>query len=595
MSINQNSNNDFEYAFIGKSKEKKGNFKILLSLYKDNKLNMLLTFIFFIIKHSPVIIIPYITSAVINIVAEPSKHSLHELIPYGMILAFFLIENIPFHVLSTSFMSKAIRYVEAGLRSTIVRKLQVLSITYHKELKSGKLQSKVLRDVEAVEFLSRQTILSIIPLFMTTVAILGITLYKSIIVTIFFMLMLPISFILVRFFKKNIGSKNTSFRHEIEEMSANVSEMIEMIPVTRAHGLEDIEVERIDSQLDKVKESGYKLDIITAIFGSSNWVVFQAFQVICLFFTSILAYNKKIAIGDVVMYQQYFAMMLNMITNVLNIYPQMVKGFESVNSISEIVSADDIEDNKGKVKLKKINGKFNFKNISFSYPSEDKVVLYDFNLEVKQGECIAFVGESGAGKTTILNLVIGFLKPTVGKIFVDGIDLTNLHLKSYRQNIAVVSQNTILFSGSIRDNITYGLSKVDDEKLKQVIKMSNLEEFITELPNGLDTRIGEHGSKLSGGQRQRIAIARALIRDPKIIVLDEATSALDSISEKQIQKAMESLIKGRTTFIVAHRLSTIRNADRIIVIKDGSCSELGTYEELMDKKGEFYRLKSLQA
>ncbi|HEX3028360.1 MAG TPA: ABC transporter ATP-binding protein [Clostridia bacterium] len=596
MSDSKNPIHDFEYAFSENSKHKKtGNIKILFKLYRDNKLNMILSLLFFVIKHSPVLVIPYITADIINLISAPAKHNINELWIYGIILTVFLIQNIPFHVLHTSLMSKAIRQVEAGLRSSIVRKLQVLSITYHKELKSGKLQSKVLRDVEAVEFLSRQTILSIMPLIINTVASITIIASKSLLVTAFFAVMLPVSFLLIRFFRSHIRSKNASFRHEIEEMSANVSEMIEMIPVTRAHGLEDIEIQRIDSQLEKVKESGYKLDIITAIFGSSNWVVFQGLQIICLFFTSALALKGKIAIGDVVMYQSYFTMLLNMLSNVINIYPQMVKGFESVNSISEILTAEDIEDNNGKIRVKKINGEFKFDKVCYKYSPDDKCVLNDFSLEVKPGECIAFVGESGAGKTTLLNLVIGFLKPTSGKVFMDGIDISKLNLRSFRQNIAVVPQNTLLFSGSIRDNITYGLSSVSEEKLKEVIRMANLEGFIKEQPDGLDTIIGEHGGKLSGGQRQRISIARALIRDPKIIVLDEATSALDSISEKQIQKAMESLVKGRTTFIVAHRLSTIKNADRIIVVKDGICSEYGTYEELMSMKGEFYRLKAMQA
>lgn len=237
---------------------------------------------------------------------------------------------------------------------------------------------------------------------------------------------------------------------------------------------------------------------------------------------------------------------------------------------------------------------FLFENVEYQYPNGKKKVLNGLNLQINKGETIAFVGESGAGKSTILNLIIGFVLPSKGKVYLDGNDISQIDLRSYRKYLAVVPQNTILFSGTIRDNITYGMSDISEEMLNKAIEAANLSDLIEELPDGLDTWIGENGGKLSGGQRQRIAIARAIIRDPKVIVLDEATSALDSISEKKIQKALNNLKKGRTTFIVAHRLSTIKDSDRIAVIKQGKCIEIGRYDELMEEKNEFYKLKRQQ-
>ena len=192
-----------------------------------------------------------------------------------------------------------------------------------------------------------------------------------------------------------------------------------------------------------------------------------------------------------------------------------------------------------------------------------------------------------------MNLIIGFLIPEKGDLFIDGKSIKDFNLSEYRHHISVVPQNSILFAGTIKDNITYGLTHYKEEDLNRVVEMANLNEFINDLPNGLDTDIGEHGDKLSGGQRQRITIARALIRNPKILILDEATSALDNISEYHVQKAISSSIRGRTTFIVAHRLSTIRDADRIVVMDQGVAVESGTFEELMEKKGKFYELKCL--
>lgn len=570
-------------------------FKTLVGLYKGNMLNLFLSFFFFIFKHSPVWIMPIVTGNVIDIVSNPKNRSFNDLWINVGIAVILVIQNVPTHILYTKYFSKASRYVEADLRSKLVRKLQILSISYHKDLKSGKLQSKVLRDVEAITVLSRMFCNSIVPIIINIAVALIITINKSITVAAFFILSMPVSFLIIRFFRKNIRKTNRDFRKEIEEMSAKVAEMVEMVPITRAHALEKTEINRIDTQLTSVRKSGYHLDMVTAFFGASGWATFQVFQVGCLAFTGYLAYKGRISVGDVVLYQGYFNSILNQINSLINVYPDIVKGFESINSVGEIFLAQDIEDNRGKKKVKTVKGKVDFENVEFSYNSSEAPVVKDINLNIKEGECIAFVGESGAGKTTLLNLIIGFIKPTKGKIYVDGNDMSEIDLQSYRKHIAVVPQNTILFSGTILDNITYGLPSVSEARLKEVIESANLTEVINKLPEGIDTAVGEHGAKLSGGQRQRIAIARALIRDPHIIVFDEATSALDNISELHVQKAMNNLMKGRTTFIVAHRLSTIRDANRIVVVRDGSIVECGTYEELVNMKGEFYNLKKLQA
>ncbi|MBU3099126.1 MULTISPECIES: ABC transporter ATP-binding protein [Clostridium] len=568
--------------------------KTLAYLYKDNISKLLLSFLFFIIKHLPTWVMPIITANVIDIVSSPARHNLKGLWINLIIASLLIIQNVPSNILYTKYFSQALRCVEAELRSKLVRKLQILSISYHKQLKSGKIQSKVLRDVEAITVLSRQIFNGFVPTILNIVVALTITLTKSFTVAIFFMLSMPVSFFIIKHFRKNIRKTNRDFRKEIEEMSANVAEMVELVPITRAHGLEDVEITRMDKQLEKVRHSGYNLDIITAFLGASGWAIFQVFQVGCLAFTGYLAYKGKITVGDVVLYQSYFSSILNQVSSLINVYPDIVKGFESIESVGEILLSEDIEDNKGKKKLTNVKGDFDFKGVEFNYETSEKPVLKDFNLKVKAGECIAFVGESGAGKTTILNLIIGFNKASKGKLLIDGMDMAEIDLRSYRSNIAVVPQNTILFSGTIRSNITYGLTNICEEEIIKVIESANLTEVIAKLPKGLNTSIGEHGGMLSGGQRQRIAIARALIRNPQIIVLDEATSALDNISELHVQKAMKNLVKDRTTFIVAHRLSTIRDADRIVVMNNGRCVECGTYAELINLKGEFYNLKKLQ-
>lgn len=294
------------------------------------------------------------------------------------------------------------------------------------------------------------------------------------------------------------------------------------------------------------------------------------------------------------MYQTYFATIVAQVSNIITLLPTIAKGLESVDSIGDVLLCHDVEDYRNKKKLSHVRGEITFEQTGFQYKNGEEPVFTNLNLKIKEGETVAFVGESGAGKTTILNMVIGFLHATQGKVLIDGYDMEKIHLKDYRSNIAVVPQTPILFSGTIRDNITYGKEDIPEERLMEVIRAANLEEVVKSLPNGVDTLVMEHGSNLSGGQRQRISIARAFIRDPKILILDEATSALDSISEEKIQVATEHLIQNRTTLIVAHRLSTIKNADHIAVIGKGGLIEYGTYEELMEKRGAFYELRQLQ-
>ena len=367
-----------------------------------------------------------------------------------------------------------------------------------------------------------------------------------------------------------------------------------MIPVTRAHALEKKETSRMQTQLNQVARKGLKLDMIQTYFSSISWVTFQVFQVICLGFTGYLASKGKISVGDVVLYQTYFSQIVNNVANIISLIPIVAKGLESVNSIGDILAAEDVEDNRFKKKIKDVKGDIAFSDVSFCYPDSDTPVLKHLNFHIHPGETVAFVGPSGAGKSTILNMVIGFSKASGGKVLIDGNDINSLNLNSYRQHIAVVPQTSILFSGTIRENITYGLDNISDEKLEHVLESSNLKEMIENLPDGLETRIQEHGGNLSGGQRQRISIARAFVRNPKILILDEATSALDTISEKQIQEATRNLAKNRTTLIVAHRLSTIRDADRIAVIENGGIAEFGTYDELMKKHGIFYEMREMQ-
>jgi ATP-binding cassette, subfamily B, bacterial len=566
----------------------------LLILYKGQYGNLLASLLLFVVKHSPVWIIPVVTADMINTASDPKAHSLSRLWLDLGIVTVAVAQNVPTNLLHARFMSRATRTMEAALRGTLMRKLQHLSMSYHAGLRAGRLQAKVLRDVEAIEQLSKQVMSSFVPAVLNVLVAVAIAASKNLLVAGFFVLAVPVSVGLMLLFKRRVQATNREFREEIEDVSGQVAESVEMLPVTRAHGLEEVEMEKIDNRLAGLKDKGNRLDITEALFGASGWVVFTLFQMLCLGLTCALAYRGQIMVGDVVMYQGFFATILMSISQMTNVYPQFARGVESIHSVMEVLLSEETEEYEGERRLDVLLGEFRFEHLYFRYRDADGHVLNDFNLTVRPGERIALVGDSGAGKSTVLNMVVGFYRPTRGRVLLDGVPLDELDMRSYRQKFAVVHQNTTLFSGTLRDNITYGLASVREEELWRVIETAQLRETVERLPQGLDTHIGERGGRLSAGQRQRVAIARAMMRDPRVVLLDEPTSALDNISEYKIQQALRELTRGRTTFIVAHRLSTVRDADRIVVVKGGACVEQGTFEELLARKGEFFRLKQMQ-
>jgi ATP-binding cassette subfamily B protein len=296
------------------------------------------------------------------------------------------------------------------------------------------------------------------------------------------------------------------------------------------------------------------------------------------------------------MFNSFFLVLSNQMTGLLNILPQLTLARESMHSIMEVLHAPDRENNAGKPVFENIQGEFDFQDVSFHYPDTRKSAIKHFSLHVPAGESVALVGPSGSGKSTLLSLLLGFVRPDSGRILLDGNDMKEMDLRSYRQHVGVVTQDSVFFSGTVKENVAYGQENISEDEVMDALRMANALDFIEELPEGIETRMGVDGIKLSGGQQQRLAIARAIIRNPKVLILDEATSALDTESELLVQEAIEHIMRGRTTFIVAHRVSTVRNADRIVILDQGTISEIDSPEELL-KRDNFYSraVKQMQA
>lgn len=569
--------------------------KTLFYLFRNEGKYIILALIFLTIKHSPALILPIVIGNVINAIVQANDETWRSITINSVVILVLLVQNIPMHTWFIRSLSRANRSVEKRLRHALVKRMQELSLSFHDNFESGRLHSKIIRDVESVELLSRQLINSVFTAFLNILFSIVATLVYNYFVALFYLLTIPLAVFLMKKFRERMAKSNKEYRSQIENMSAKVNEMVQMIPVTRAHGLEETEIKHMDEQFERVRWGGIKLDVVNAFFGASAWVTFQVFQFLCLIVTAFMAYFKYIEVGHVVMYQGFFTLIINSVNLIVMIMPELNRGFDSIRSLGEILECPDIEQNQGKEVVSKVKGSYVFQDVWFSY-QDDRYVLKSFNLKVEPGECIAFVGASGAGKSTIMNLIVGYRRPEKGKILLDNRDMAELDLRTYRRYLSVVPQNTILFSGSIKDNILYGLDEesVHEDFFKHILSVSKVDEFIDGLPNGINTTIGEYGNRLSGGQKQRIAIARSLIRDPRVILFDEATSSLDAQSEKHIQDALSGMIKGRTTFMVAHRLSTIRIADKIIVLENGKIMESGSFSELLKSGGLFSGYYKLQ-
>ncbi len=549
----------------------------------------------FAVKDTALWLLPVVTAKIIDVVADGGPFSTLWLWA-GIALA-ALVVNYPGHVAYTKLFMGVVRRLAADLRNALAARLQELSIGFHAKSNSAIVQTKVVRDVENIELMLQQTAH---PLLSATMVLIGAVSATAIEVPQFlpvYALAIPIAVALRAILMRRSQRRNEDFRREVERFSARVGEMATLMPITRAHGLETVAQERVATSADGVRAAGYQLDLLNGRFASASWVTLQLLSVACLVLAAVVSLTGLLPVtaGQVVLLSSYFALLTQSATNILMLLPAIARGTESVRSIAEVLQEPDLELNEGRRAVASVTGRLDLQRVEFRYDDAPAPALDGVDLHVEPGETVAFVGSSGSGKSTMLNLVLGFLRPTSGRVLLDGADMQELDLRTVRRFVSVVPQESVLFEGTIRDNIAYGLTGVTDERIERAMRDANAWTIVEQLPDGLDSVVGERGARLSGGQRQRLSIARALVRDPRILLLDEATSALDSESEAIIADALGRLMRGRTTLVVAHRLSTIRSADRIVVLEKGRIVEIGSHDELLAANGRYAELHRVQA
>ena len=481
-------------------------------------------------------------------------------------------------------------YIETDMRRTAFDHLLRLSSSYYSNHKIGQLMGRITNDLFDVTEFSHHCPEEFFIAFIKFIVSFVILAQSSLALTAMIFICMPVMFIVCAKLNLWLRATQKAQRYQVGELNATIEDSLLGERVIKAFTAEEEEMRRFEEgnkAFQKIKKRSF---YAMAAFGTTTRLFDGLMYTIVIIGGGLFLVNGKISSGDLVAYILYVSTLIATIRRIVEFTEQFQRGMTGIERFLEILDTPvDIKDPENAQELKVSGGMIEFRNVDFEYPDDHNQVIEDLSITIRPGENLALVGSSGGGKTTICNLIPRFYDVSSGSILIDGQDISKVTLKSLRRSIGIVQQDVTLFSGTIRENIRYGNPDASDEEIIKAAELAGAKEFIDLLPEGIDTYIGERGVKLSGGQKQRISIARVFLKDPRILILDEATSALDNESEALVTKSLKDLAKGRTTLTVAHRLTTVQDADRILVLDKDGIAEEGTHEELLARQGLYYK------
>ena len=568
------------------------NYKRLLQYMRPYVKQLILAIFCIIMAAAANLYLPWIIKDMIDKVLAEKDMVMLNIICVGIIVV-FLLRGIFFYGQSylVSFIGQK---VIIDVREVMFRKFQRMPMAYFDRHQTGEVMSYITNDVAAIQSALVDQLIEMVTEGSILIGSLVMMIVLDWKLSILTLVIIPLVGQAMKIFGRKIKRNGTVIQERMADITSLLQESVSSIRVVKSFVRENYEIKRFCRQNELIFQAAIKNVQLTSLLTPSVEFLAAISVTVIIWFGGYEVVNGEMTAGALVAFLTYAVNLANPVKRLSRVYGNLQRAMAAVDRVFAVIDLKEtIADKPDAKELPKVKGHVTFDHVSFEY-KKGVPALSDVSLEVKPGQMIAFVGPSGAGKSTIANLIPRFYEVTSGSISIDGFDIRDVTVASLRGQIGIVPQETMLFSTTVRENIRYGRLDATDEEVEQAAKAANADGFIRELPNGYDTKIGERGLNLSGGQRQRMAIARAILKNPQILILDEATSALDTESEKIVQAALDKLMVGRTSFVIAHRLSTIFNADQIYVIDNGHIKEHGTHEELLKMGGLYSYLYNIQ-